>query len=49
MLTTYHYFDNLEFDIFRARGAQCHFLTSVTIAVWIRALLVCQLKLIVVC
>jgi len=32
------YFDYLEFDIFDARGRQCHFITSVTIAVRIRTL-----------
>jgi len=32
MLTTYPYFDNLEFDIFDAGGLHCHFITSVTIA-----------------
>jgi len=31
-------FDNLEFDISDAGGPQCHFITSVTIAVWIRTL-----------
>jgi len=38
MLTTCPYFDNLEFDIFDAGGPQCYFITSVTIAVWIRTL-----------
>jgi len=33
LLTTSPYFDNLEFDIFVAGGPQCHFITSVTIAV----------------
>jgi len=32
------YFDNFEFDIFDAGSPQCHFNTSVTIAVWIRTL-----------
>jgi len=31
--TTCPYFDNFEFDIFDAGGPQCHFITSVTIAV----------------
>jgi len=31
--TTCPYFDNLEFDLFDAGGPQCHFITSVTIAV----------------
>jgi len=33
ILTTCPYFDNLEFDIFDAGGYQCHFITSVTIAI----------------
>jgi len=32
-LTTFPCFDNLEFDVFDAGGPQCHFITSVTIAV----------------
>jgi len=32
------YFDNLELDIFHAGGPQCHFITSVTIAVMFRTL-----------
>jgi len=36
LLTTYLYFDNLEFDILDAGGRQCHFITSFTIAVKIR-------------
>jgi len=38
ILTTCTYFDNLEFDIFDGGGLQCHFETSVTIAVRIRTL-----------
>jgi len=38
MLTTCCYFDNLENDIFDAGGLQCHFITSVIIAVRIRTL-----------
>jgi len=38
ILATCPYFDNLEFDIFDAGGLQCHFITSVTIAVRIRML-----------
>ena len=38
ILTTCPYFDNLEFDIFDTGGPQCHFITSVTIAVRIRTL-----------
>jgi len=34
-------FYNAEFVIFDAGGAQCHFITSVTIAIRIRTLLVC--------
>jgi len=37
-MTTCPYFDNVEFDIFDAGGAQCHFITSVAIAVRIRTL-----------
>jgi len=33
ILTTYSYFDNLEFDIFDASGLQRNFITSFTIAV----------------
>jgi len=40
MLTNSRYFDNLEFEIFDAGGAQYHFIKSVTIAVRIRMLLV---------
>jgi len=40
LLTTCSYFDNLEFDIFVAGGPQYHFITSVTIAVRMRTLLV---------
>jgi len=36
ILTTCPYFDNLEFDIFDAGGPQCHFITSITIAVRIQ-------------
>jgi len=36
ILTTCPDFDDLEFDIFVAGGPQCHFITSVTIAVRIR-------------
>jgi len=39
ILTTCPFFDNLEFDIFDAGDAQCHFITSVTNAVRIRTLL----------
>jgi len=49
ILTTCYYFDNLESDIFDAGGPQCHFITSVTIAVRIRTLSVHQLKLNLVC
>jgi len=38
ILTTCACFDNLEFDIFDAGGPQCHFITSVTIAVRILTL-----------
>jgi len=38
MTTTSPYFDNLLFDIFVAGGPQCHFITSVVIAVRIRTL-----------
>ena len=39
MLTSSPYFDNLEFDIFDASGGpQCHYITSVTIAVRILTL-----------
>ena len=38
ILTTCPCFNNLEFDIFDAGGPQCHFITSVTIAVRIRTL-----------
>jgi len=38
ILTTYPYFDNLEYDIFDAGGLQCHFITSVSTAVRIRTL-----------
>jgi len=38
ILTTFPYFDNLEFDMFNAGGPQCHFITSATIAVNIRML-----------
>jgi len=38
ILTSCPYLDNLEFDIFDAGGLQCHFVTSVTIAVRIRCL-----------
>ena len=38
ILTTCPYFDNLEFDIIFAGGPQCHFITSVTIAVRMRTL-----------
>jgi len=41
MLITCLYFDNLEFDICDAGGPQCHFITSVTIAVRILTLSVC--------
>jgi len=40
ILATCPYFDNLEFYIFDAGGPQCHFITSVPIAVGIRTLLV---------
>ena len=36
--TTCPHFNNLEFDIFDAGGHQCHFITSVTIAVRIPTL-----------
>jgi len=38
ILTTCPYFDNPEFDVFDAVGFQCHFITSVTIAMRIRTL-----------
>jgi len=38
ILTTSPYFDNLEFDIFDARGLQYHFIMSVTVADRIRTL-----------
>ena len=38
ILTTCPCLNNLEFDIFDAGGPQCHFITSVTIAVRIRTL-----------
>ena len=38
ILTTFPYFNNLDFDIFDAGGPQCHFITSVTIVVRIRTL-----------
>jgi len=37
-MTTCPYFDNLEFDILVAGGAQCHFITSAIIAARIRTL-----------
>jgi len=45
ILTTCPYFDNPEFEIFDAVGFQCHFITSVTIAMRIRTLSVHYLKL----
>jgi len=45
ILTTCPCFSNLEFDIFDAGGPQCHFITSVTIAVRIRTFSVYQFKL----
>jgi len=41
MLTTCPYFGIPELDVFDAGGPQCHFITSVTIAVWIRTLSIC--------
>jgi len=38
ILTTSPYFNSLEFDIFVGDVPQCHFITSVTIAVRIRTL-----------
>jgi len=38
MLTICPYFDKLESDIFDSAGLQCHFITSVNIAVKIRTL-----------
>jgi len=49
ILTTCPCFDNFEFDIFDAGGPQCHFITSVTIAVRIRTLSICSFKLNLVC
>jgi len=40
-LTTCPNFDNAEFVVFDAGGPQCHFVTSVAIAVRIRTLSVC--------
>jgi len=37
-MPSYPCFDNLEFEIFDAGGHQCHFITSVIIAVKIRTL-----------
>jgi len=49
MLTTCPYFDNLGFKNFDAGGPQCHFITSVTIAVRIRTLSVHHLEIDLVC
>jgi len=38
ILTTCPYFDNLSFYIFDGGGTQCHFITSVPIAIRIRTL-----------
>ena len=38
-------FDNSEFDIFDTGGLQCHFISSVTIAVRIRTLSIYSFKL----
>jgi len=38
ILTSCPYFDNPEFENFDAVGFQCHFVTSVTIAMRIRTL-----------
>jgi len=49
ILHTNPYFDNREFDVFDAGGPQCHFITTVTIAVKIQTLSVRYLKLNLVC
>ena len=49
VLTICPCFNNLEFDTFVASDPQCHFITSVTIAVRIRALSVYQFKVNFVC
>jgi len=49
MLTTCPYFDNLEFDIFDASGAQCHFIMFVANVVGIRTDSVHQVELNLVC
>jgi len=48
-LTTSPYFDTFGFEIFDAGGPQCHFITSVTIAIRIRTLSVHHLKMNLVC
>jgi len=40
ILTTCPHFNNLELDIFDEGGLQCHFITSVAVAVGIRTVLV---------
>jgi len=45
ILTNRPCLNNLEFDIFDAGVPQCHFITSVTIAVRIRTVSVYQFKL----
>jgi len=44
ILTTCLYFDNLEFDIFDAGSPQCHYTTSVTIAIRILTISVISLS-----
>ena len=49
ILITSPYFDNFEFDIFDASSSQCHFDTSVTIAIRIQRISAHLLKLNLVC